>query len=155
MPFPAARECRWLARVLLSQNVCLVFLFPSQPPSTHPSGGAIWSHRLLALAMPRLSFASSGNTAAPRLRCLEYESLAQAWFWCHGPYLSPRFSCQDWEVFSQLFPDFLSSVPRVLHVLQPFHSGFVPGCSADTWILASSSHLLTWMVPRSFPILGL
>lgn len=155
MPFPAAREGRWLARVLLSQNVCLVFLFPSQPPSTHPSRGAIWSHCLLNPGHAKIHFCFFGK---------HYSSQAEMpGVWIFGlsmilvPWTLPItqiFLPGLGSVFSA-FPWFLKLCAHVLHLLQPLCSGFVHGCSADTWILASNSHLLTCVVPRSFPSWGL
>lgn len=69
--------------------------------------------------------------------------LAQACFWSDGPYLLPKFSCQDFEQFSQFFPDFPEPCAQGASKSVTLHSRFVLGCSPDPWIFPFNFHLLT------------
>ena len=137
MPFPAAREGRWLARVLLSQNVCLVFLFPSQPPSTHPSRGAIWSHCLLNPGHAKIHFCFFGK---------HYSSQAEmpgVWIFGLSMILVP-WTLPITQIFLPGLGSVFSAFPWFLKLCAPCAS------SATAPLLWICPWLLCWYLDISF-----
>lgn len=145
MPFPAVRECRWLAPF-----VCIPKCLPGASPSTTTASTPDWSHMatcLLSRTKPKFTFASSGNITAAQLSQF-FDSSSFLVLWTLP--VSPIFLAGILNCFPSFPPNFLSPVPRMLlNLLQcvTLHSSFVLDCFPDPWIVASSFYVLTWMGP--------
>lgn len=139
MPCPAVRECRWLA-----PSVCTPKCLPCAPPLfTTTFSTPHWSQIAICLLIRPCQdslLLLQGSLQYPSWD----SSLAWVCFWCYGLYVFPKFSCQDFKVFS---PNLPSSVPRMRLNLIPL----IPGLSMTALLTLTYSHPISTCSPKLGP----